>query len=201
MEKHKLYGIWHKYRTLSLLIIITGLVFFGFLSVLALRQNNLKMLQLKETVIKVDESGGDVEQALTDLRNHVFSHMNTNMRTSDSSELPIQLASRYNKYIAEQQAKLTASGQADIYTKAQASCEQTSPTLTERVNCIQIYVAENGGQLSEINFPPKDLYTFDFASPKWSPDVAGFSIVLTIIFTVLLIIRLILGFIIKSYLS
>lgn len=201
MEKHKLYGIWHRYKTISLVVIIVCIVFFGLVSVLALRQNNIRMLELKETVIKVDESGGDVEQALTNLRTHVFSHMNTNMRTGDSSELPIQLASRYNKYIAEQQAKLTASGQADIYTKAQANCEQSSPTLTERVNCIQIYVAEHGGQLSEINFPPKDLYTFDFASPKWSPDIAGISLVLTVLFTVLLIVRLIFGFVIKSYLS
>ena len=123
------------------------------------------------------------------------------MRSGVSSELPIQLASRYNKYITEQQARLTASGQPDIYTKAQANCEQTSPTLTERVNCIQIYVAEHGGQLSEINFPPKDLYTFDFASPKWSPDIAGISLVLTVLFTVLLVVRLIFGFVIKSYLS
>ncbi len=201
MEKHKLYGLWHKYRTISLLIIISGLIIFGLLSIFALRQNNIRMLQLKETVIKIDESGGDVEKALTDLRTHVFSHMNTNMRTGDSSELPIQLASRYNKYITEQQARLTASGQPDIYTKAQANCEQTSPTLTERVNCIQIYVAEHGGQLSEINFPPKDLYTFDFASPKWSPDIAGISLVLTVLFTVLLVVRLIFGFVIKSYLS
>jgi len=201
MEKHKLYGLWHKYRTISLLIIISGLIIFGLLSIFALRQNNIRMLQLKETVIRVDESGGDVEKALTDLRTHVFSHMNTNMRTGDSSELPIQLASRYNKYITEQQARLTASGQPDIYTKAQANCEQTSPTLTERVNCIQIYVAEHGGQLSEINFPPKDLYTFDFASPKWSPDIAGISLVLTVLFTVLLVVRLIFGFVIKSYLS
>lgn len=201
MEKHKLYGLWHKYRTISLLIIISGLIIFGLISIFALRQNNIRMLQLKETVIKIDESGGDVEKALTDLRTHVFSHMNTNMRTGDSSELPIQLASRYNKYITEQQARLTASGQPDIYTKAQANCEQTSPTLTERVNCIQIYVAEHGGQLSEINFPPKDLYTFDFASPKWSPDIAGISLVLTVLFTVLLVVRLIFGFVIKSYLS
>ncbi len=201
MEKHKLYGLWHKYRTISLLIIISGLIIFGLISIFALRQNNIRMLQLKETVIRVDESGGDVEKALTDLRTHVFSHMNTNMRTGDSSELPIQLASRYNKYITEQQARLTASGQPDIYTKAQANCEQTSPTLTERVNCIQIYVAEHGGQLSEINFPPKDLYTFDFASPKWSPDIAGISLVLTVLFTVLLVVRLIFGFVIKSYLS
>ena len=121
MEKHKLYGLWHKYRTISLLIIISGLIIFGLLSIFALRQNNIRMLQLKETVIKIDESGGDVEKALTDLRTHVFSHMNTNMRTGDSSELPIQLASRYNKYITEQQARLTASGQPDIYTKAQAN--------------------------------------------------------------------------------
>ena len=201
MEKHKLYGLWHKYKTISLVAILICIVFFGVVAILALRQNNIRMLQLKENVVKVDESGGDVEQALTDLRNHVFSHMNTNMRTGDSSELPIQLASRYNKYIAEQQAKLTASGQADIYTRAQANCEQTSPTLTERVNCIQIYVAENGGQLSEINFPPKDLYTFDFASPKWSPDIAGISIVLTVLFIVLLIVRLVIGFVVKSYLS
>lgn len=201
MEKHKLYGTWHKYRRASLVIITTCLLIFTLTAVLALRQNNLTMLSLKSNVTKADSEGGDVQKALIELRNFVFSHMNTSMRPADNTELPIQLASSYNRYIEAQQAKLTASGQSDIYVSAQKTCEQSTPTLSERVNCIQVYVVEHGGALAEVNFPPKDLYTFDFASPKWSPDLAGISIVLAVICLILLIIRLVLGFVIKSYLN
>lgn len=201
MEKHKLYGYWHKYKTSSLVIIVVGLIVFSLSSVLFLRNNNLTMLKLKDEVVQVDASGGDVEQALIKLRNYVFSHMNTTMRPAGTSEPPLQLVSSYNRYIEQQQAKLTAAGQSDMYTAAQANCEREYPTIAERVNCIQLFVAENGGALAEINFPSKDLYTFDFASPKWTADWAGLSLVFTAIFLVLLIIRIIGGFIIKAYLG
>jgi hypothetical protein len=201
MNKRKLYGIWHKYKKISLLVIVVGLIASSFTAVLALRQNNLNMLKLRQQVVEVDANGGDVNSALIELRNFVFSHMNTQLRTNDAGEPPIQLVASYNRYIADQQTKLTQSGKSDIYTNAQATCERSSPTLAERVNCIQLFVAENGGQVAEINYPPKDLYSFDFASPRWSPDLAGISLLLAIIFTVLLILRLAIGFIIKSYLG
>ena len=201
MNKRKLYGIWHKYRHVTLVILIAGTVFFSFTAVVALRQNNLNMLKLRQQVIDVDANGGDVNSALIELRNYVFSHMNTRLRTNDSDEPPIQLVSSYNRYIADQQAKLTQSGKSDIYTNAQATCERSAPTLSERVNCIQLFVAENGGEVAEINYPPKDLYSFDFASPTWTPDIAGISLLLAIIFGILLIIRLVVGFIVKSYLG
>lgn len=201
MNKRKLYGIWHKYKKISLLVIVVGLIASSFTAVLALRQNNLNMLKLRQQVVEVDANGGDVNSALIELRNFVFSHMNTQLRTNDAGEPPIQLVASYNRYIADQQTKLTQSGKSDIYTNAQATCERSSPTLAERVNCIQLFVAENGGQVAEINYPPKDLYSFDFASPRWSPDLAGISLLLAIIFAVLLILRLAIGFIIKSYLG
>ena len=201
MNKRKLYGIWHKYRHISLVIIIVGLIIFSATAILSLRQNNLNMLKLRQQVVDIDASGGDVNSALIELRNYVFSHMNTQLRTNDSGEPPIQLVASYNRYIADQQSKLTQSGKSDIYTNAQATCERSSPTLAERVNCIQLFVAENGGEVAEINYPPKDLYSFDFASPSWSADLAGISLLLAIFFGVLLVVRLAMGFIIKSYLN
>lgn len=201
MNKRKLYGIWHKYKNISLIIIISGLIIFSLTAVLSLRQNNLNMLKLRQQVVDVDANGGDVNAALLELRNYVFSHMNTRLRSNDSGEPPIQLASSYNRYIADQQAKLTQSGKSDIYTNAQATCERTAPTLAERVNCIQLFVAENGGEVAEIVYPPKDLYSFDFASPTWSPDLAGISLLISIVCAVLLVVRLVTGFIVKSYLD
>ena len=201
MNKRKLYGLWHKYKNISLLIIVIGLIVCSAIAVFSLRQNNLNMLKLRQQVVDVDASGGDVNAALIELRNYVFSHMNKQLRTSDAGEPPIQLVASYNRYIADQQAKLTQSGKSDIYTNAQATCERSAPTLSERVNCIQLFVAENGGEVAEINYPPKDLYSFDFASPTWSPDLAGFSLLFAIIFALLLVVRLVVGFIVKSYLD
>ncbi|MBP9813474.1 hypothetical protein KBC51_03495, partial [Candidatus Saccharibacteria bacterium] len=134
MEKHKLYGYWHKYRRISLIILVAGFIFFSLTSILALRNNNLTMLKLKEKVVQVDAQGGDVEKALIELRDFVFSHMNTTMRPANTTEPPLQLVSSYNRYIEQQQAKLTTAGQSDIYTEAQANCEREYLTIAESVN-------------------------------------------------------------------
>jgi hypothetical protein len=35
--------------------------------------------------------------------------------------------------------------------------------------------------------PSADLYRFDFVSPAWSPDVAGFTLLTTVLVTIIVI--------------
>ena len=199
MDKERLHHYWIKYRYITLIIPIIMLVFFGSLAVWQLRANNLKMLQLKQAVITADEQGGDVEKALTDLRLFVYGHMNTRLRAPGSSEPPIQLINRYNQLVATEQARIAniSSVSSDLYQRAQTECNKPEISLSVRNQCVKDYYVANGGGGSYIKLPPKELYTYDFASPRWSPDLAGISVALAASSLLLLIIRLVLGFIIK----
>lgn len=199
MDIGHLHHYWIKYRFISLAIPIFLVVFFGSITVWQLRANNLKMLELKQAVIKADEQGGDVESALNNLRLFVYGHMNTRLRPVGSSEPPIQLINRYNQLVAAEQARIASisASSSDLYQQAQAECNTPDVSLSMRNQCVKDYYVTHGGGGSYVKLPPKELYTYDFASPKWSFDVAGISLVLAIISVVFLIIRLVAGFIIK----
>lgn len=201
MNKHVAYGLWHRVRLPSLFVFILCVVAFGSVSVIALRSNNMRMIELRQAVYVTDEQNGDVEAALRALREHVYAHMNTNLRQgSSSTEPPIQLVGRFNRAVAAEQARIAASGGSNkIYVEAQAACENPNVPLTVRAKCVQDYVAANGSSVPQIQLPPKELYTFDFASPRWSPDLAGLSLAMTALCGVLLAVRLAAGLVLKRY--
>jgi hypothetical protein len=202
MRKHQFYGQWHRYRLLSLLVIIFGLIISGAASVYALRNNNLKMAQLRQAVYAVDANDGDVATALNDLRQFIYTHMNTKLRNGSSSEPPIQLVDSFNRMVSAEQARLTAINASanQVYVDAQKQCEVAGVPLTVRAQCMQDYVSANGHGIPQLNLPDKSFYTFDFVSPTWSPDLAGWSIIVAIIFGLLLIVRLATGYFIGRYL-
>lgn len=199
MTKHELYGLWNKFKDSSLLILIALVIVSGFTTIFALRNNNQNMLKLKTAVLQVDEDNGDVEAALLQLRNYVYSHMNTNMRAgSNSSEPPIQLVNKFNRIVAAEQSRVASlNNSTAVYADAQARCEKSSIPLTARAQCIQDYVSANGNGIPQLNLPPKEFYTFDFASPTWSPDLAGISLVVFLLSLGALFIRLLAGIFVK----
>ncbi len=154
-----------------------------FISVFALRANNQRMIELKQAVFVADEQNGDVEKALTDLREYVYSHMNTNLTSGDNAiRPPIQLKYRYERLVIEEKASQNI-GNESIYTDAQNFCEQqisTGFSGRNRLECIEEYVDSKGITTTEVNIPD-DIYKFDFVSPSWSPDLAGFSLLAAII--------------------
>jgi hypothetical protein len=202
MDKHTLYGRWHRYKTVTLALLFIGLLTSVSFSIYGLRANNLKMIHLREAVYTADEQNGDIAGTLKNLRDYVFSHMNTNLRPANSTEPPIQLVNQFNRIVAAEQARIEALGGANqVYVEAQRKCEVASVSLMARAQCIQQYVSEHGNGVPQLNLPPKEFYTFDFASPRWSPDLAGWALVFSGLFTLLLIVRLIAGRFIHHYLK
>lgn len=203
MSKRTVLTLWHRIRDISVIGIVVALMASGAIAIFALRANNLKMAELRQTVYSTDESGGDVEAALRNLRVFVYGHMNTNLRAgSTSSEPPIQLVHRFNAVVAAEQARVAAlNNSTKVYTDAQSQCERSSLPLTARAQCIQDYVLAHGNGAPQLNLPPKEFYTFDFASPAWSPDLAGWSLVAATLCGLLLLVRIAAGFIVKYYLK
>lgn len=164
-----------------------------------LRSNNLRMIKLREAVVVADQNDGDIEKALTELRSYVNSHMNTDLRSNGEfaiDEPPIQLVNQYNKAVKEAQKAASISGgnvsSQEIYTAAQNVCQSRGVPVPAIAQCVQDYIAErNAAILPETVYVPKELYSFDFISPKWSADFAGISLLVTFALGIVLSIKLI----------
>lgn len=163
-------------------------------SVVALRANNEHMAVLRAQVYAADKKGVNVQAALNKLQAYVTRHMNTNLSTGTNSVYPpIQLKYTYERLIAAQSKEFLA-GNAQLYTKAQNYCQTVIPMGTSdflggpRVPCIENYVKSHGAKLAPIS---PALYQFDFISPTWSPDLAGWSIVVTTLSAIMLIVSFI----------
>lgn len=192
MSNHKrtLHHGWTQFRTIKPLYLIIALIITGSVSVLALRSNNQTMADLRQQVYVADEQGGDVEAALRELRQFVYSHMNTSLSSGDNTVYPpIQLKYTYERLQVAQQESLKVAN-ARIYTEAQEHCEALYPESYSggpRVPCISGYIEDRGVQLETI---PDSLYKFDFTAARFSWDLAGISLVLSGLILLLLTVRL-----------
>ena len=131
------------------------------ISISALRHNNQTMINLRDEVYAADKNNGDVNTALKNLRQYVYSHMNTDLSSGGNSiKPPIQLKYTYQR-LQDQQEQAIKNGQTPMPV-------------------------------------PAALYQFDFASPSWSPDLAGWSLVITAIFLLAFIISFSLERLVKS---
>lgn len=182
MNKRHLHHLWRRFRVLKpwyfLVIALISLIVCLF----ALRSNNQHMVKLRQAVYSADEKNGDVSMALNNLRNYVYQHMNTNLSSGNTGIYPpIQLKYTYDRLV-QAQGSATAAQNAKIYTDAQAYCEQQNSTDfsgRNRVPCIENYVSQHSvGKAAPI---PDSLYKFNFISPTWSPDLAGWSMVVTVV--------------------
>ena len=146
------------------------------------------MEQLKQAVYSADKNNGNVQLALDNLQAYVTSHMNTNLSTGNGSVYPpIQLEYTYLR-LAKSQDRAALSNDAGLYTAAQNYCQRLDPTDfsgRNRVPCIAQYVTSHGAKLPKI---PAALYEFDFISPTWSPDLAGWTLILTMLLATLTLI-------------
>lgn len=173
------------------LVYIAALIILcGTVSIIALRNNYSKMTELRQAVIVADQNNGDVEKALQELRKHVYSHMNTNLSSgANAIKQPIQLKSRYERLMAGQQAAIKAQND-KVARDGEVVCAQRFPAggfNAPRVACVQDYVAVNAVKGSAV---AEDLYKFNFVSPSWTPDLAGMSLLATIVLLLIFIIGL-----------
>lgn len=180
MHKRKHNNLWEKLLAIKpwyflILALVSGVICVG-----AMRANNQHMSELREAVYAADKNNGDVKGALQELQAYVTSHMNTSLSSGKTAVYPpIQLKYTYERLVEAQNAQFAKGS--TLYNDAQRYCEgQNSADFSgrNRVPCIEQYVlSHTSAKPAAI---PDALYKFSFASPRWSPDLAGWSLLVTI---------------------
>jgi len=148
-------------------------------AVTSLISNSSEAKRRYDVLVATDAAGGDTETALTSLRSYIYGHMNTSIGSPTGVYPPIQLKGTYDRLVAVEQEKVRTSNQT-LYDEATASCEAQFPAgqlANGRVQCVSDYVAARGVQAKTV---PDGLYKFNFVSPYWSPDRAGWLVVAAI---------------------
>ncbi len=187
MEKlNKLFGpVWHRFTNIRPIYLLLVAVICGVVCVVALRSNNEHMLALRNAVYQADKSDGNVSRALDNLQAYVTAHMNTNLSTGKGSVYPpIQLEYTYLRIVKAEESS-SKNANTGLYTAAEYYCQKLDPidfSGRNRVPCIEQYVTSHGSSVPKV---PAALYEFDFLSPSWSPDLAGWSLLATILLFIL----------------
>ncbi len=178
-------GQLQRIKTWQLVII---LILAGFVSATFLRLNNIGMVQRREAVYTADKTGDNktTQNRLYDLQRYVSSHMNTDMGSG------VSLTATYNRDKQALLEKASNGSNGNIYVKAQQVCaprySNWSPAYVQcTVNELAKYPA--GADLNKLVDLPRGPYQYNFASPLWSPDFAGWSVLACVVILIMIIAR------------
>jgi len=177
-------------KTWQLLVL---LLLVCFVSATFLRLNNIGMVERRTAVIAADEAGNSENTILRlyDLQRYVAAHMNTDMGKG------VYLEASYKR---DSQAILDAASgdqnpNGNIYKKAQEVCApRFSGYSAAYLQCTTDELAKypaSDNLLGAVKLPSADSYLHSFASPTWSPDFAGWSVILATVIALLIVVRLI----------
>ncbi|MDO4780995.1 MAG: hypothetical protein Q4A34_01185 [Candidatus Saccharibacteria bacterium] len=158
----------------------------GFMSATFLRLNNVGMVERRQAVYSADEEGSSTLQSrLYDLQRYVASHMN-----ADPGKIALDKSyQRDNQKQKEAYAsRVATTPHADAYAKAEAVCGPKARAQGWRwpdmryTQCLKEELEKiPGGEAVTKEFQPipPEPYYHTFVSPAWSPDFAGWSLVIT----------------------
>lgn len=151
------------------------------------------MVERRAAVIAADKSGiqENTIQRLYDLQQFVSGHMNTDLGKGVYLESGYQRASQ----AALNQASSDQNPNGNIYKKAQEVC---APRFS---GYSQAYLQCTTGELAKypaasnligaVKLPSASSYLHVFGSPFWSPDFAGWSLVVCVVLGLMIVVRLI----------
>ena len=151
------------------------------------------MVERRAAVIAADTAGNETNtiQKLYDLQQYVSAHMNTDLGKG------VYLESTYQK--DSQNALNQASGDknpnGNIYKKAQEVCvPRFSHYSTAYLQCTTSELAKYpaaSNLIGAVKLPFASSYLHDYESPLWSPDFAGWSLVVCAVIVLMIFVRLV----------
>lgn len=177
-------------KTWQLVIV---LIIVGFVAATFLRLNSIGMVQRRDAVLSADKEGDEetMISRLYDLQRFVSAHMNTDLGRG------VYLEETHNRdlqrWYETQYGDRNPNG--NIYKKAQQVCapqfsNYSYAYLQCTTNELAKYPAANDPS-SDTGKPRQEAYIHSFGSPIWSPDFAGWSVLVFVAILMLIVIRLI----------
>lgn len=193
-------------KTWQLVII---LIMVGFVALTFLRLNNVGMVERRDAVWAADEAGddADIQRRLYDLQRYVSAHMNT-----DPGRVQLEYKYKRDNELLKSQLEQESDGNphGNVYKLATDVCDPIGLANGWRwpdiryVNCIQEELDKYpSASLLKDEFQPLPTapYYHSFASPLWSPDFAGWSVVIFFLIAFVIIFRLITLLVLKIMLK
>lgn len=176
-------------KTWQLIIL---LILMGFVAATFLRLNSIGMLERRDAVLSADVAGNDevTTQRLYDLQRYVSAHMNTSLGQG------VYLEASFNRDLQEWQAEEYGdqNPNGNIYKKAQEACApKFSRYSAAYLRCTTDELAKYPAADSpgaDTDKPRQETYIKNFVSPLWSPDFAGWSVVVCAVLVLAIVIRL-----------
>ena len=188
--RHRLWQL-RLIKTWQLLII---LILVGFVAATFLRLNNLGMVERRAAVLAADKRGDEesVLRALVDLQHYVSAHMNASLGKG------VYLEHKYNRDRDAALRSATASNNPNspVYQQASIECRArwqggVESFRNDYVQCVIEKVSSlSSGKVASPKLPPADMYRYDFVSPLWTPDFAGFALLIGFIIFLIILGRL-----------
>jgi hypothetical protein len=187
--------------------LVVLLLIGGVLCVSFLRLNNLEMDKRRTAVMEADRlADKEATQArMVDLQRYVSAHMNTSLGKG------FYLEHEYNRDKADALNAATSdtNPNAAIYQQASIECRNrfqggVASFRNDYVACVAERVkalSPSSDPTSGLNLPKAESYHYNFASPLWSPDLAGFSVLFCVIITSVILLRAIAAVMIRLVLK
>jgi len=150
------------------------------------------MIERRTAVVTTDEAGNNEAtiNRLYDLQRFVSAHMNTDM----GKGVYLETSFKRDYQAAIDRASQDGNSNGNIYKKAQEVCApQFSRYSYAYLQCTTGELAKYPAAselVSSVRAPHPDSYLHVFVSPLWSPDFAGWSIVVWIVIALMIIVRL-----------
>lgn len=157
-----------------------------------LRLNNVGMVQRRDAVIEADKQTDSaiLTNRLYDLQSFVSTHMNTDLGQG------VELSETYKRDEAANIAATQTVSNINIYKQANDICQAKNlKVLSVYRQCVYDYlnsipsgqvVANSISTVQQIQL----IYIHNYISPFWSADFAGFSVLISILMLLLIIIRI-----------
>lgn len=170
-------------KTWQLLIL---LILAGFISATFLRLNNIGMIERRNAVSAADSVGDErITQArLYDLQRYVSAHMNTDMGKG------IYLETSYKRDVQAAYTKASGTSNGNIYKKAQEVCAPRYTSWSPAYVQCTVTELSKYPSADALVLPKANIYLHSYVSPLWSPDFAGWSLVVCCVILLIIIARI-----------
>lgn len=169
-----------------------------------LRMNNVRMIERKEAVLAADRSGdlGMVTERLHDLQEYSLRHMNA---STGQVFLENAYRQKINQLINDAKKTIDSQQGQNAYKIAADICDKRFRGYSQAY--AECFLSEVNKQSSSVPTPVEiktlspNTYIHSYASPYWSPDLAGFAVLIWGLLLTGVVLRLIFWIGLKLFIS